>query len=57
MPSKEDEFVARKIKRSTWDRLRKICPKGVNIQYFASNILDNAMDHREQVEKALSFRM
>jgi hypothetical protein len=49
----DDEFTLIRVKVSTRDRLKRICPAGLQFQYFATEFIENALDHREILEECV----
>jgi hypothetical protein len=49
----DDEFTMIRVKVSTRDRLKRICPAGLQFQYFATEFIENALDHREILEECV----
>lgn len=46
------EFTLIRVKVSTRERLKRACPAGLQFQYFATEFIENALDHRELLETA-----
>jgi len=47
----EDEFTMIRVKVSTRERLKRVCPAGLQFQYFASEFIESALDHREILQE------
>lgn len=50
----EEEFTQIRVRVSTRDQLKTLCPKKAKLQYFADDFIRNAMEHRDILSRVLS---
>lgn len=42
-----ENFTLIRVRVSTKKRLKTACPKGMQFQFFTSDFIENALDHRD----------
>jgi hypothetical protein len=47
----DETFTLIRVKVSTKERLKTACPRGMQFQFFATEFIENALDHRDILEQ------
>ena len=50
----DDQFTMIRVRKSTRNSLKKLCPKKEKMQFFASDFIDGAIEHREVLSGVLA---